>query len=329
MGSGGCRGKLTPLLNREAVLLKTLLLLKFWKCLILFSTFWLTCMRWVCENMFAEAWKLIPPRLPPLRSSAVRFRVKRLWIESSLWHQGLSSALHIQISCILCWGGGLGLGAGQLCCWGMHVKRHWRPVNSRLLICCNIMDHLGHKEPGGGKIDARIEIYCLPRGVWNRSEPGDNAHFLQQCLFNLDSPSSGDAWLSAQRGDLLMTYHRRWFRNAFTARACRLDSFYFAATGDVNSNVALDRDAGKKTFMIGKLAAGMLKYPPTSVSAWLAHILIAIRNQAEVLSDIWRWGQWRHLVLLSGHPLHNDALYLCDCLPQLTAGRIPATGGFC
>lgn len=43
-----------------------------------------------------------------------------------------------------------------------------------------------------------------------------------------------------------MTYHRRWFRNAFTALACRPDFFYFAATGDVDSNVALDRDAGEK-----------------------------------------------------------------------------------
>lgn len=99
---------------------------------------------------------------------------------SHLWHQGLSSALHVQISCILCRGGG---GGGQLCCWGMHVKRHWRPVNSRLLIRCNIMDHLGHKEPGRKKIDARIEIYCLPRGVWNRSEPGDNARFPPANVF--------------------------------------------------------------------------------------------------------------------------------------------------
>lgn len=58
------------------------------------------------------------------------------------------------------------------------MKRHWRPVNSRLLIRCHIMDHLGHKEPGEN-IDARIEIYGLPRGVWNRSEPADNTHFLQ------------------------------------------------------------------------------------------------------------------------------------------------------
>ena len=36
---------------------------------------------------------------------------------------------------------------GGLCCWGMHVKRHWRPLNSRLLIHCHIMDHLGQKEP--------------------------------------------------------------------------------------------------------------------------------------------------------------------------------------
>lgn len=41
-------------------------------------------MRIVGENMFTEAWKQVPPSLPALRSSALCFRVKGFWIESSL-----------------------------------------------------------------------------------------------------------------------------------------------------------------------------------------------------------------------------------------------------
>lgn len=47
-----------------------------------------------------------------------------------------------------------------------------------------------------------------------------------KCLFNPDSPSRGDAWLSAQGGDLLMTDHRRRFRNPFNTRARRPDCFF-------------------------------------------------------------------------------------------------------
>lgn len=126
------------------MLLKIFHFPKFWKCLILFSTFWLTSMKILGENMFMEAWKQLLSSFPPWRSSTLGFRVKRFWIESSLTSGAeLSSARTNLLYPVQ------GMGGGQLCCWGMHVKRHWRPVNSRLLIRCHIMDHLGHKEPGG------------------------------------------------------------------------------------------------------------------------------------------------------------------------------------
>lgn len=107
-----------------------------------------------------------PHIFSPFRISKLRFGPTRLWIESSLT-SGLSAALHIQISCILCRGGGLH-------CWGMHVKRHRRPLNSRLLIHCHIMDHLGKKE--AEKNYACIINYYLPRNDWNSSVAVDKAH---------------------------------------------------------------------------------------------------------------------------------------------------------
>lgn len=84
----------------------------------------------------------------------------------------------------------------------------------------------------------------------------------------------------------------------------------------------------KKNFYDWKFTKDALKYPQTSVGPGLAHNF-GITNQIELLSDIGRRGQWRNLDSLAGLLLHNNALLLCDCLPQLTAGRIPATGGFC
>lgn len=50
----------------------------------------------------------------------------------------------------------------------------------RFLIHCHIMDHLGQKEPE--KKDACIQIYCLPRNVQNRFEPGDNDFFFPKAM---------------------------------------------------------------------------------------------------------------------------------------------------
>lgn len=191
-----CKRKLTLLLNRDIVLLKmftfflphvafgtacSCILLYDWHVHVLLSN---------RENMFMAAWKQIPstPFLPfRLHSGSPRcFLELQASGLSHLWHQALSTALHIQISCILCRGG--------LCYWGMHVKRHWRPLNSRLLIHCHIMDHLGQKEPE--KMMHVLKFTTFPEMC--RIDPGQwtTLIFSDKCLFNLDSLLSRNMWLS-------------------------------------------------------------------------------------------------------------------------------------
>lgn len=140
-----------------------------------------------------ETWKHIPstPFLPFLLLSGSLRCVLELQASglSHLWHQGPSAALHLQISCILCRRGA----GGGLCYWGMHVKRHWRLLNSRVLIHCHIMDHLGQKEPE--KMMHVLKFTTFPKSVWNRSRPADNAHFLLTNVF-LIFPSCRNVRLS-------------------------------------------------------------------------------------------------------------------------------------
>lgn len=135
------------------------------------------------------------------------YGVTIVWIESS---QGLSTALHIQISCILCRG-------GQLYYWGMHVKRHWRPLNSRLLIRCHIMVHLGQKEPEKIMPVLRFTTFSEVCGI----HPSQRTVliFSSKCLFNLDGLFSSNAELSIWRGDLL-TVCLLLVKHPFSAQAC-------------------------------------------------------------------------------------------------------------
>lgn len=128
--------------------------------------------------MFMEAWKQIPstPFLPFRLHSGSSRCVLELQASglSHLWHQGLSTALHIQISCILCRGGGAVL-LRYACEEALETTQLQAP------------DSLSYNGSFGAKRtrknDACIEIYYLPRNVQNRSGPVDNAHFLQPNAF--------------------------------------------------------------------------------------------------------------------------------------------------
>lgn len=268
MGFSGCGGKLTPLLNREAVLLKTFLLPKFWKCPRLFWTFWLTRVRVVGENMFTEAWKQVPPCLPALRSSALCFRVKAFWIESSLTSGAELSSPRTNLLYPVPggWGGG-----GQLCCWGMHVKRHWRPVNSRLLIRCNIMDHLGHKEPGRKKLMHVLRFTAFPEVCGTDPSQETMLVFLQQNVFLIQTVHP-EGMRDYQRKAVICWWLITGDGSEIHLILAPADQILFFF-----SSHCRHQRCKKATFMIGKLAEALQKY-----------------------SHIWRWGQWRHLVLLAG-----------------------------
>jgi len=116
---------------------------------------------------------------PQFRISKMFFGVTRLWIESSLTSGAEHSSAHPNLLYPV-----QGEGGG-LCCRGMQLKRLWRPLNSRLLIHCHIMDHLGQKEPE--KMMHVLKFTAFPEMCGTDLGQNTMLIFSNQCLFNLDS----------------------------------------------------------------------------------------------------------------------------------------------
>ena len=113
-----------------------------------------------------------PPFSPPFTISMMCFGVTSLWIESSL----TSGAEHSSADLNLLYpvqGGAVLL--RYACEEALETTQFQAP------------DSLSYNGSFGAKRsrknDACIEIYYLPRSVWNRSGPADNPHFLQQMPF--------------------------------------------------------------------------------------------------------------------------------------------------
>lgn len=126
-----------------------------------------------------------PPFSPPFTISMMCFGVTSLWIESSLTSGAEHSSADLNLLYPV---------QGGLCYWGMHVKRHWRPLNSRLLIHCHIMDHLGQKD--AEKMMHVLKFTTFPEvcGI----DPGQQTIliFSNKCLFNLEGLFSRYVWKS-------------------------------------------------------------------------------------------------------------------------------------
>lgn len=129
--------------------------------------------------------------LPPFKISLKCFGLTSHWIESSLTsgaeHSSANLLYPVQTRRVGEWWGGL-------CYWGMHVKRHWRPLKSRLLIHCHIMDHLGQEEPE--KMMHVLKFTTFPEVCGIDPSQQTMLIFSDKCLFNLDSLCNRNAPLS-------------------------------------------------------------------------------------------------------------------------------------
>lgn len=147
--------------------------------------------------MFMKAWKQSPlaPFLP-FHFASIQDLLEMFWTYKPLdWViSDIRSWAQLCKSLVSCANEAGGWVVGGLCYWGMHVKRHWRPLKSRLLIHCHIMDHLGQEEPE--KMMHVLKFTTFPEVCGIDPSQQTMLIFSDKCLFNLDSLCNRNAPLS-------------------------------------------------------------------------------------------------------------------------------------